>query len=163
MKFEFCNFADVVYARTAKLHTTFKKVTSLSTTPLRGAFSHFPLCYPYKKFNLKKNDCTSQKFTRKKLTWKTFVPYAAQVELSGHCVCSTPSKAMECWSRPLDHWLAQSFNAHAPVPSTLPRNALQSLLITVNYQRSWLRASCDYKQLSPLTWEVWSCCQTWTL
>jgi len=66
------------------------------------------------------------------------------------CVCSTPSKAMECWSRPLDHWLAQSFNAHAPVSSTLPRNALQSLLITVNYQRPWLRASWDYKQLYPL-------------
>lgn len=65
-------------------------------------------------------------------------------------VCSTPSKTMECRPRPLDHWLAQSFNAHTPVSSALPRNALQSLLITVNYQRPWLRASRDYKQLSLL-------------
>lgn len=44
--------------------------------------------------------------------------------------------------------IGSKFEWHAPVSSALPRNALRSLLITVNYQRPWLSASCGYKQWS---------------
>lgn len=166
-----------VFTLLKKKNTKYNTIGNVRQNESQSPFTHFINCGHHNFFllftvsstvqhmlNLNKNDCTSQKFTRKKLTWKTFVTHSSE---SGavRALC-TAAHLQKLWNVGPTPYITDWFKVLTTRLRVL-RPAQKRTPVTPNHCQLSTAVIESVLRLQTIVFfsfhENLSCCQTWTL